>query len=280
MTIPRVMRQLSTRTAPLLLVLLVALASTVLPQETQSPAALITPVAPAAAAMQKSLAIQQDALESFRENAQAASLRQQHESVVRQTAPLQPPLQSPLLQSRTESASPKVPASAASSQEVHNSQSEAFFALPWPGSLPLSMPNVQVADNSCDALGRDEVNKLVQAAAKKHGLDSDLLRSVMKQESAFRPCALSVAGAMGLMQIMPETAETLGLKDPFDPAENVDGGARFLKMMLDRFGGDLPMALGAYNAGPEAVTRAGGVPPIAETLQYVSNILGDLPIAY
>ena len=114
----------------------------------------------------------------------------------------------------------------------------------------------------------------------KHGINSDLLRSVMKQESAFKPCALSTAGAMGLMQIMPETADMLHLDDAFDPARNVDAGAKFLKMMLDRFGGDVPLALAAYNAGPGAVDKAGGVPPIAETLQYLTNILGDLPVAY
>ncbi len=152
--------------------------------------------------------------------------------------------------------------------------------LPWPGTLPLAVPNVQMPNVSCDALEEREVNKLVQGAASKHGLDSVLLRSVMKQESAFKPCALSVAGAMGLMQIMPETAEMLHLEDPFDPAKNVDAGATFLKTMLDRFGGDVAMALAAYNAGPTTVDKAGGIPPIAETLHYVSNILGELPIAY
>jgi soluble lytic murein transglycosylase-like protein len=85
---------------------------------------------------------------------------------------------------------------------------------------------------------------------------------------------------MGLMQIMPETADSLGLDDPFDPAKNVDAGARFLKMMLDRYQGDVPMALGAYNAGPARVDKAGGVPPIAETVQYITNVLGGMPVGY
>ena len=83
-----------------------------------------------------------------------------------------------------------------------------------------------------------------------------------------------------MMQIMPDTASMLGLDDPFDPAKNVDAGAKFLKMMLDRYQGDIPMALGAYNAGPGRVDKAGGVPPINETLQYITNILRSLPAVY
>jgi soluble lytic murein transglycosylase-like protein len=216
--------------------------------------------------MEKSLEQQQAALDNFRDHAQSASLRQQRESILAQMKVLQPQKQAA--------------AAAPSSSQTGNTSSADFFNIPWPGSLPLAMPNVQIANDSCNALGAGEVDKLVRSAAGKHGLDSELLRSVMKQESAFKPCALSVAGAMGLMQIMPETAEMLHLNDPFDPAQNVDTGAKFLKMMLDRFGGDVAVALAAYNAGPGAVDKAGGIPPIAETLQYVSNILGEFPIAY
>lgn len=226
---------------------------------------------PAVTAMQKSLEQQQTALDAFRDTIQTTSLLQQRESVVKQVEPLQANTgQVPTAASTT---TPSPPA-------VSMTGSMKFFSVPWPGSLPLSMPNVQVAADSCEALGKAEIDKLVQSAAGKHGLSSDLLRSVMKQESAFKPCALSTAGAMGLMQIMPETAGMLHLEDPFDPAGNVDAGAKFLKMMLDRFGGDLPLALAAYNAGPGAVDKAGRIPPIAETLQYLTNILGDLPVAY
>lgn len=212
-------------------------------------------------AMEKSLAQQQAAIDAFQESVKVGSIAAQQQSVLSQLQPLQAkPVQA--------SASPVDKASA------------EFFSTPWPGSLPLAVPNVQMPYVSCDPLDGREVNKLVETAATKHELDSTLLKSVMKQESAFKPCALSVAGAMGLMQIMPETAQMLHLDDPFDPAKNVDAGAKFLKTMLDRFGGDVAMALAAYNAGPTTVDRAGGIPPIAETLQYVSNILGDLPIAY
>lgn len=218
--------------------------------------------------MEESLAEQQAAVEAFREKLQSDSWRQQRESIGRQAGGVE------------HSAGTAGTQASGSTTEKGAGTGSAFFTMPWPGSLPLTMPNVQVAGEECEALGKGEVDRLVGSAAAKHGLAPELLRSVMKQESAFKPCALSVAGAMGLMQIMPDTAELLGLKDPFDPDQNVDAGAKFLKMMLERFGGDVAMALGAYNAGPEAVTKAGGVPPIAETLQYVSNILGDLPIAY
>lgn len=115
---------------------------------------------------------------------------------------------------------------------------------------------------------------MVGEAASKEGLSADLLRSVMKQESGFRPCAVSSKGAMGLMQLMPATAGQLGVQNPFDPVSNVDGGAKLLKQLLGRYGGDVPMALGAYNAGPAKVDAAGGVPAIPETMDYVWKILG------
>lgn len=223
----------------------------------------------APAAMGKSLAQQQAAIDAFREGVQLGSIAAQQESVARQVEPLE--------------AKPENESEAGGSRNATASSTKSssdFFTVPWPGTLPLAVPNVQMPYLACDSLQEREVNKLVQEAASKHGLDSTLLRSVMKQESAFKPCALSVAGAMGLMQIMPETAEMLHLDDPFDPAKNVDAGAKFLKNMLDRFGGDVAMALAAYNAGPSTVDKAGGIPPIAETLQYVSNILGELPVAY
>lgn len=226
-------------------------------------------------AMQQSLEAQQVAIEAFRDEAASEWGREQGESIARQVGGLQGRGAAGL-----EKASAGVGEASTKGGQIKQTDGLAFFTFPWPGSLPLAMPNVQVAGEDCEALGKGEVDKLVESAAAKHGIAPQLLRSVMKQESAFKPCALSVAGAMGLMQIMPETAELLGLKDAFDPEQNVDAGAKFLKMMLERFGGDVAMALGAYNAGPEAVTKAGGVPPIQETLEYVSKILGEAPIAY
>jgi soluble lytic murein transglycosylase-like protein len=113
----------------------------------------------------------------------------------------------------------------------------------------------------------------IDAAAARYGLDPALLKGLIRQESGFNPAAHSPAGAVGLTQLMPGTAASLGV-DPSDPAQAIDGGARYLKAQLDRFGGDAAKALAAYNAGPGAVARFGGVPPYAETQNYVSKVLG------
>jgi len=117
---------------------------------------------------------------------------------------------------------------------------------------------------------------MLQKAAIENALTPDLLRALIQRESAFQPCAVSRAGAMGLMQLMPGTASDLHVADPFDPQENISAGSRFLRLMLDRFGGDLGLALGAYNAGPARVEAAGGIPPIPETQAYVSDILSRM----
>ena len=114
----------------------------------------------------------------------------------------------------------------------------------------------------------------IDGAAARYGIDPSLLRGLVRQESGFDPRAHSSAGAMGLTQLMPATAASLGVTDPYDPAQSLAGGARYLREMLDRFGGDPAKALAAYNAGPGAVERFGGVPPYAETQHYVQNILG------
>jgi len=141
------------------------------------------------------------------------------------------------------------------------------FLLSWPALGP-----------DCDPLPAESLAPLLAQAAQKEGLDPSLLRAVVEQESGFRPCALSPQGAMGLMQLMPSTAAELGVADPFDPQQNLLSGARFLKQLLTRFGDDAALALSAYNAGPERVEQAGGVPRIPETMRYVEHILSRLPI--
>ncbi len=113
---------------------------------------------------------------------------------------------------------------------------------------------------------------LIADAAARHGVDPALLKGLIKQESGFDPNAGSRAGARGLCQLMPGTAAGLGVSDPTDPAQAIEGGAKYLRQQLDAFGGDVSLALAAYNAGPGAVRRHGGVPPYAETQAYVRQV--------
>ena len=110
-------------------------------------------------------------------------------------------------------------------------------------------------------------------AADRYGVDPGLVQSVIRVESAFNPWAVSRKGAQGLMQLMPRTASSLGVRDAFNPAQNIDGGVRHLRSLIDRYGGNLPLALAAYNAGAQAVDWYRGIPPYPETQQYVQRIL-------
>jgi hypothetical protein len=114
--------------------------------------------------------------------------------------------------------------------------------------------------------------KLIHAAAAKYGLDEKLVASVVAAESNFNPVAISYKNAQGLMQLLPETARDLAVRNPFDPAQNIDAGAHYLRALLDKFNGDVSLALAAYNAGPDRVTQYGGIPPYRETQQYVQRV--------
>jgi soluble lytic murein transglycosylase-like protein len=118
-----------------------------------------------------------------------------------------------------------------------------------------------------------ELRALAIAAARRHGLDPNLVLAVVGVESGFQPDAVSNKGAQGLMQLMPATARELGVRDALDPAQNLDGGTRYLRMLVAQYGGDLGKALAAYNAGPGAVKRHGGVPPYRETHHYIDRVL-------
>lgn len=122
--------------------------------------------------------------------------------------------------------------------------------------------------------GSTPYDGLVTSAAQRYGVDPALLHGLIQQESGFDPTATSGAGALGLCQLMPGTASSLGVSNPLDPAQSIDGGARYLRQQLDAFGGDPSLALAAYNAGAGAVHRYGGVPPYAETQAYVQKVLG------
>ena len=115
---------------------------------------------------------------------------------------------------------------------------------------------------------------MIEQAAARYGIDPSLLYGLIEQESGFDPSASSSAGAAGLTQLMPSTAASLGVTEPLDPAQSIEGGARYLSQLLHQFAGNTTDALAAYNAGPGAVEQYGGVPPYPETQQYVTKVLG------
>ncbi len=127
---------------------------------------------------------------------------------------------------------------------------------------------------SASAAGGSRYDTLIEQAAARNGVDPALLHGLIQQESGFDPSAQSSAGAMGLTQLMPGTASSLGVANPLDAAESIEGGARYLAQQLSHFGGNTADALAAYNAGPGAVQQYGGVPPYAETQSYVQKVLG------
>jgi soluble lytic murein transglycosylase-like protein len=118
----------------------------------------------------------------------------------------------------------------------------------------------------------ERIHAMIDDAAARHGVERCLVHAVVAYESAYWPNAISTTGAMGLMAIMPETAAALGLRDPFDPAENVDGGVRHLRDMLAAVGGDVERAVAAYNGGLRSVLASSGVPPFRETQDYVAHV--------
>jgi soluble lytic murein transglycosylase-like protein len=122
----------------------------------------------------------------------------------------------------------------------------------------------------------DAYSSIVNQASQQYGVPANLIQAVIQQESSGNPNAVSSAGAQGLMQLMPATAKSLGVTNPFDPTQNIDGGAQLLSQLLTRYNGNTALALAAYNAGPTAVDNAGGVPNYPETQNYVQSILANL----
>ncbi len=122
------------------------------------------------------------------------------------------------------------------------------------------------------AVSSTEIDSAINAAAKRNDVDPNLIRAIIKAESNFNPNAVSRKGAMGLMQLMPDTARSLKVQNPFDPKQNVDAGVRYFKNLMDNYKGDLKLSLAAYNAGSGAVARSNGVPRIPETQNYVKQI--------
>ena len=123
--------------------------------------------------------------------------------------------------------------------------------------------------------GKSQILSMINKISRDNGVDEKLVQALIKQESGFNPNAKSKAGAVGLMQLMPATAKALGVKDPYNAAQNVEGGVKYLKSMLNKYNGNVILALAAYNAGPNAVDKYSGVPPYKETQNYVKNILAN-----
>ncbi len=149
---------------------------------------------------------------------------------------------------------------------------------PWtpPTAAARQMPSIMYEMPQCDPVPQGELSKMIDNAAEKNGVEPSVIREVARQESGFRPCAVSPKGAEGLMQLMPSTQDQFKVIDPFSPIASIDAGAKLLKQLLDRYHGDLSMALSAYNAGAGTVDRAGGIPQIPETQNYVTSILTRL----
>jgi soluble lytic murein transglycosylase-like protein len=142
----------------------------------------------------------------------------------------------------------------------------AGIELPPSFSIPFVPPQ-------CDPVPKPQLLQMIDQAAEREDVDPMLIREVARQESAFHPCAVSPKGAEGLMQLMPATQMQFGVSDPFDPNQSLEAGTKLLKQLLDRYHGDMTLALSAYNAGASRVDKAGGVHDIPETKNYVLSIL-------
>jgi soluble lytic murein transglycosylase-like protein len=134
-----------------------------------------------------------------------------------------------------------------------------------------SLRDIEIAESAKNKHKPRTINEIIESESKAKGLDPDLVKAVVKAESNFNPRAESPKGAMGLMQLMPGTAEDLGVENPFDPTQNIKGGTKYLKELLDTFK-DKDLAVAAYNAGPGAVRKYKGIPPYSETKGYVKKV--------
>lgn len=154
-------------------------------------------------------------------------------------------------------------------------------SLPTPENAKTDGDFQKILDKKIEAVKtnepapKEEIDRLIEEYSAKNNLDKDFVKSVVRHESGFNVNATSKCGAMGLMQLMPATAKGLGVTDPYNPVQNVEGGVKYLKSMLNKYNGNVILALAAYNAGPGAVDKYDGVPPYGETQNYVKSILAN-----
>lgn len=174
-----------------------------------------------------------------------------------------------ILAGRAQAVSPVMPKSDSSPTGEANLPKFSDFLKP-----PTAV-NLKYKVAELPSLSKGQIQEIVSQVSQKYNVDDKLVMALIQQESGFNATAISKAGAMGLMQLMPATARTLGVINPFSPEQNIEGGVKHLKNMLDKYNGNLILALAAYNAGGGSVDKYGGVPPYKETQNYVKKILAN-----